>query len=71
MIDLLQILTRYETTRRTTLGSQRSILWIGHDWCDDLLHWPSDLFWGGVLGFLKALIWPVFFVLEALRFFGA
>ncbi|HKL92569.1 MAG TPA: hypothetical protein VJ871_04730 [Bacteroidales bacterium] len=31
----------------------------------------ATCFWGGVLGFLKALVWPVFFVLEALRFFGA
>lgn len=27
-------------------------------------------FWMGVLGFLKALIWPVFLVYEALKFFG-
>jgi hypothetical protein len=27
-------------------------------------------FWMGVLGFLKALIWPVFFVYGALRSFG-
>ena len=28
-------------------------------------------FWGGVLGFLKAIIWPVFLVLELLKFLGA
>jgi len=28
-------------------------------------------FWMGVLGFLKALVWPVFFVYEGLKFFGA
>ncbi|MFA5051867.1 MAG: hypothetical protein WC544_02265 [Patescibacteria group bacterium] len=27
-------------------------------------------FWFGVLGFLKAIVWPVFFVYEALKFFG-
>jgi hypothetical protein len=27
-------------------------------------------FWAGVLGFLKALVWPAFFVYEALKFFG-
>jgi hypothetical protein len=27
-------------------------------------------FWAGVLGFLKAIVWPVFFVYEALKFFG-
>jgi len=28
-------------------------------------------FWNGVLGFLKAIIWPLFLVLEALKFLGA
>ena len=28
-------------------------------------------FWIGVLGLLKAIIWPVFFVYEALKFLGA
>ncbi len=28
-------------------------------------------FWGGVLGFLKAIIWPVFLVFELLKFLGA
>jgi len=28
-------------------------------------------FWMGVLGFLKAMIWPVFLVLELLKFLGA
>jgi len=28
-------------------------------------------FWMGVLGFLKALVWPVFLVYEALKFLGA
>ena len=27
-------------------------------------------FWMGVLGFLKAIVWPVFFVYEALKHFG-
>ena len=27
-------------------------------------------FWMGVLGFLKAMVWPVFFVYEALKHFG-
>lgn len=27
-------------------------------------------FWTGVLGFLKAIIWPVFLVLEAFKFLG-
>ena len=28
-------------------------------------------FWMGVLGFLKAIVWPVFLVMEALRALGA
>ncbi|HNW97883.1 MAG TPA: hypothetical protein PKK00_05680 [Bacteroidales bacterium] len=28
-------------------------------------------FWIGVLGFLKALVWPAFLVYEALKYFGA
>lgn len=28
-------------------------------------------FWMGLLGFLKALVWPAFLVFEALKFFGA
>lgn len=28
-------------------------------------------FWDGVLGVLQSIIWPVFFVYEALKFFGA
>jgi hypothetical protein len=31
----------------------------------------SDSFWVGVLGFLKAIIWPVFLVYELLKFLGA
>lgn len=28
-------------------------------------------FWLGVLGFLKAIIWPVFFVYEVFKYLGA
>ena len=28
-------------------------------------------FWGGVWGFLKALVWPAFLVFELLKFVGA
>jgi len=28
-------------------------------------------FWMGVLGFLKAIVWPVFLVYEALKYLGA
>ncbi|MCF8371421.1 MAG: hypothetical protein K9H64_07350 [Bacteroidales bacterium] len=28
-------------------------------------------FWMGVVGFFKALVWPIFLVYEAFKFFGA
>ncbi|MFH1848791.1 MAG: hypothetical protein ABH879_01240 [archaeon] len=28
-------------------------------------------FWNGVLGFLKALVWPIILVMELLKFLGA
>ena len=31
----------------------------------------STGFWSGVLGVLKAFIWPLFLVLEVLKFIGA
>ena len=31
----------------------------------------STGFWNGVLGVLKAIIWPVFLVFELLKFLGA
>ena len=31
----------------------------------------ATTFWLGVLGFLKALVWPVFLVLEAFKFMSA
>jgi hypothetical protein len=31
----------------------------------------SDGFWEGVLGVLKAFVWPVFFVYEVLQFVSA
>jgi hypothetical protein len=30
----------------------------------------ADGFWAGVLGFLKALVWPAFLVYELLKFLG-
>ena len=31
----------------------------------------ATTFWLGVLGFLKAIVWPVFLVFELLKFLGA
>ena len=31
----------------------------------------ASSFWAGVLGFLKALVWPAFLVFELLKFLGA
>jgi hypothetical protein len=30
----------------------------------------STGFWSGVLGFLKALVWPAFFVFEIMKYFN-
>jgi len=30
----------------------------------------AGTFWVGVIGFLKALVWPAYLVYEALKFFG-
>lgn len=30
----------------------------------------ADTFWGGVLGVLKGLVWPVFLVYDLLKFLG-
>jgi hypothetical protein len=30
----------------------------------------ASTFWVGVLGFLKALVWPAFLVFESLKYFG-
>lgn len=30
----------------------------------------ATTFWGGVWGFIKALVWPALLVFEALKFFG-
>lgn len=31
----------------------------------------AGTFWGGVLGFLKAIVWPAFLVYDLLKFLGA
>ena len=31
----------------------------------------STSFWNGVLGILKAIIWPLFLMIEVLKFLGA
>jgi hypothetical protein len=33
-----------------------------------IVHAPS--FWWGVLGFLKAIVWPAFLVYESMKFLG-
>jgi len=37
------------------------VYYIGH----------ATSFWGGVLGFLKSLVWPAFLVYELLKYLGA
>ncbi len=45
----------------------------GLGWIGALVYYLSHAagFWGGVLGFFKALVWPVFLVYELLKHLGA
>jgi hypothetical protein len=45
----------------------------GLGWIGALVYYIShaDGFWEGVLGFIKALVWPVFLVYELLKHLGA
>lgn len=42
-------------------------------WLGAVIYYLSTAtcFWSGVLGVLKSLIWPLFLVFEALKFFAA
>lgn len=33
--------------------------------------WAASNFWWGLIGFLKALVWPAFVVFDLLKFLGA
>ncbi|WP_199222902.1 hypothetical protein [Rhodohalobacter mucosus] len=45
----------------------------GLGWIGALVYYISHAagFWGGVLGFLKSLVWPAFLVYELLKHLGA
>lgn len=45
----------------------------GLGWIGALVYYISHAtsFWGGALGFLKALVWPAFLVYELLKYLGA
>ena len=45
----------------------------GLGWVGALVYYISHAagFWGGVLGFLKSLVWPAFLVYELLKHLGA
>ncbi|MTI87507.1 MAG: hypothetical protein FH748_06015 [Balneolaceae bacterium] len=45
----------------------------GLGWIGALVYYISHAasFWGGVLGFLKSLVWPIFLVYELLKYLGA
>lgn len=45
----------------------------GLGWIGALVYYISHAtsFWVGVLGFLKALVWPAFLVYELLKYLGA
>jgi len=45
----------------------------GLGWIGALVYYigHATSFWGGVLGFLKSLVWPAFLVYELLKYLGA
>ena len=45
----------------------------GLGWVGALVYYIGHAasFWGGVLGFLKSLVWPAFLVYELLKYLGA
>jgi len=55
---------------RANQGVSGGIYGLG--WIGALVYYISHAasFWGGVLGFLKSLVWPAFLVYELLRYLG-
>jgi len=56
---------------KTNQGVSGGIYGLG--WIGALVYYISHAasFWGGVLGFLKSLVWPAFLVYELLKYLGA
>jgi len=56
---------------KTNQGVSGGIYGLG--WIGALVYYISHAtgFWGGVLGFFKALVWPAFLVYELLKYLGA
>lgn len=63
-----------DTKKKTNIssGSQTSAIY-GMGMIGALIYYISTAttFWMGVVGVLKAIVWPVILVYEALSFFGA
>jgi hypothetical protein len=58
-----------ECGTRKPSGSQCNMLWfLGMIGAAIYFIGNAEGFWAGVLGFLKALIWPVFVVMKLLEF---
>jgi len=47
---------------------RRSSIWARDDWRGHFLIGKATTFWMGVLGILKALVWPAVLVYEAMKF---
>ena len=56
--------------RDTCKGTSNAIYGLGFIGAAIYFIGHAASFWAGVLGFLKAIVWPVFFVLEAFKFFA-
>jgi len=58
-----------ECGTRKPSGSQCNMLWfLGMIGAAIYFIGNAEGFWAGVLGFLKALVWPVFVVLKLMEF---
>ena len=59
------------SNRNQTAASQGAVYGLGLIGAAIYFISQASSFWPGVLGFLKALVWPAILVFEALRSLGA
>lgn len=63
--------TTNQTIDKTNSGPASCIYLLGMIGAAIYFIGASSGFWQGVLGFMKALVWPAFLVFEALKSLGA
>lgn len=56
--------------KRVETGTSSAIYGLGFIGAAVYYITTAATFWTGVLGVLKAVVWPAFLVFEALKFFG-